>query len=409
MNKQLLAAVAAVALCFTLTADQAEARHFGGLHLNAGGVHVDVGNPHGGGFYHGGQHGNAFAFAAASGSRSSAIGGSSTASGAASTAVGREAMATTTNATALGFQAVADQVRSTAIGTGANTTRNDQIMLGVATTTYTAPGITSAASLAAQTGTLEFVTSDTSGNLATQAMGAAAASATAFGAGSLAVGPGDTAIGQGTTVLSDNGTAIGDSALIAADSMNATAIGQNAQALATGTTAIGQGSAAVYEGSTVIGQGAVSTRAAQVSLGTAGDTYTLSGVASDASRAAQTGPLELVTTDAAGNIATDGGALFNSFASDRNLASVRNDVQENREGIALALAVSPPDFVSGETFGLKMNFGTFEGESAVALSAAGVVARNVFGGSGRVSVDAGIGLGLDDGTVGGRVGMQLTW
>ena len=38
---------------------------------------------------------------------------------------------------------------------------------GTATNTYTAGGITSAASLAAQTGPTQFVTSDANGNLAT--------------------------------------------------------------------------------------------------------------------------------------------------------------------------------------------------------------------------------------------------
>ncbi|TWU00588.1 hypothetical protein Pla108_15400 [Botrimarina colliarenosi] len=44
MTKHLMAAAAAVALCFVAGADKAEAR---GFHIRAGGVHVDVGNPHG--------------------------------------------------------------------------------------------------------------------------------------------------------------------------------------------------------------------------------------------------------------------------------------------------------------------------------------------------------------------------
>lgn len=43
MTKHLVAAAAAVALCFVAGADKAEAR---GFHIRAGGVHVDVGNPH---------------------------------------------------------------------------------------------------------------------------------------------------------------------------------------------------------------------------------------------------------------------------------------------------------------------------------------------------------------------------
>src|SRR6516162_680003 len=55
---------------------------------------------------------------------------------------------------------------STAIGVNASTTAANQMMLGTATTTYAAPGITSAASLAAQSGPTSFVTSDAAGHLA---------------------------------------------------------------------------------------------------------------------------------------------------------------------------------------------------------------------------------------------------
>ena len=47
MTKHLVAAAVAVALCFVAGADQAEAR---GFHIQAGGVHVDVGRPHGYGY-----------------------------------------------------------------------------------------------------------------------------------------------------------------------------------------------------------------------------------------------------------------------------------------------------------------------------------------------------------------------
>lgn len=52
MTKRLSAAAVAAALCFVVGAPKAEAR---GFHIQAGGVHVDVGNPHG--YGHGGGHG----------------------------------------------------------------------------------------------------------------------------------------------------------------------------------------------------------------------------------------------------------------------------------------------------------------------------------------------------------------
>ncbi len=56
MNKFLLAAAVALALGVTLNSNEAEARGFGGLHLQSGNVHVDLGNPHG--FHHVGYNGN---------------------------------------------------------------------------------------------------------------------------------------------------------------------------------------------------------------------------------------------------------------------------------------------------------------------------------------------------------------
>lgn len=59
MTKYLVAATAAVALCFVAGAEQAEAR---GFHFQSGRVHVDVGNPHrsfyGGGRSYGGGYGH---------------------------------------------------------------------------------------------------------------------------------------------------------------------------------------------------------------------------------------------------------------------------------------------------------------------------------------------------------------
>ncbi len=102
----------------------------------------------------------------ASGTNSTALGRSSTASGTNSTALGRNSTASATASTALGRNSTAEFDGSTAIGFGATTTRVDQMMFGTATNTYTAAGITSAASSAAQTGDRQFVTTDSSGNLA---------------------------------------------------------------------------------------------------------------------------------------------------------------------------------------------------------------------------------------------------
>jgi autotransporter adhesin len=81
-------------------------------------------------------------------------------------ALGNAASATATNATAVGTAASAGFANSTAIGNGATTTAANQVAIGTASNTYRMSGVTSAASLAAQTGPTRVVTTDAAGNLA---------------------------------------------------------------------------------------------------------------------------------------------------------------------------------------------------------------------------------------------------
>ncbi|MFL6835058.1 MAG: hypothetical protein ACJ8F0_20965 [Xanthobacteraceae bacterium] len=86
-------------------------------------------------------------------------------------AFGDGAVATGTNATAIGPGASATFANSSAFGAGASATAANQMAFGTASNTYRMPGITSAASLAAQSGTTAFVTTDANGNLATTNFG----------------------------------------------------------------------------------------------------------------------------------------------------------------------------------------------------------------------------------------------
>ena len=90
--------------------------------------------------------------------------GASAANGGA--AFGDAAIATGTNAIAIGPGASATFANSSAIGNGAAATAANQMAFGTASNTYKMPGITSAASLAAQSGPVALVTADASGNLA---------------------------------------------------------------------------------------------------------------------------------------------------------------------------------------------------------------------------------------------------
>jgi hypothetical protein len=99
--------------------------------------------------------------------------------------------------------------------------------------------------------------------------------ATAFGSGANAAGVNATAMGQGASALADNSSAYGNGASVAASHTSAAAFGA----------------------------GATNTRANQQSFGTASNTYTMAGITSNASKAAQGAPTTIVTSNGAGDLA----------------------------------------------------------------------------------------------------------
>jgi hypothetical protein len=114
------------------------------------------------------------------------------------------------------------------------------------------------------------------------------------------------------------------------------------------------------------------------------------GITSPTSKSRQSGPLELVTTDAEGNLASDGGEIVDGL----------------NQGVAIALALENPDLKGSETFGIAINGGYFEGEYAVA----GAVMATLIESNGvRFSLAGGGGIAPESGQAGGRAGFQLTW
>src|SRR5215831_8859621 len=110
-------------------------------------------------------------------------------------AFGDGAVATGSNATAIGPGASATFANSSAFGAGATATAANQMAFGTALNTYRLPGITSAASLAAQSGPTSFVTTDAGGNLA----------ATNFGPQNIAgLSASVTALQQGFSIVQEN-------------------------------------------------------------------------------------------------------------------------------------------------------------------------------------------------------------
>jgi len=72
------------------------------------------------------------------------------------------------------------------------------------------------------------------------------------------------------------------------------------------------------------------------------------------------------------------------------------------EGVALSLATPAATIGAGKTFGASVHVGTFEGQSALGVGGA-------FKANDDVTVDGAFGVGLSQGTMGGRAGVNVSW
>lgn len=151
-------------------------------------------------------------------------------------------------------------------------------------------------------------------------------------------------------------------------------------------------------------------------MGTASTTYTMAGVASDASKLAQGSPTHLVTSNSSGDLAAytfselglaSGGDVLNLQGQINHLGR-RDD--ELTEGIAAVVALAQPILDPGQSFGMTAAWGGFDDANAVGVSAAGVLRRNLLRpGSGTLALFGGVGVGTSEGQVAGRAGMSFGW
>jgi hypothetical protein len=312
----------------------------------------------------------------AGGADALALGYGATASGDRSLAAGGSAVASGANATALGQGAQATFAGATALGSGARATADPT----------TAVGFQAAAT---------------------------ADEASAFGAFA--------------TASAANTTALGRSA--AAAGVGATAVGFQATASGTDAVALGRGAQAAPAGSIAIGAGVATTRANQVAIGSGQSTYTLAGIASDASRAAQSGPTRFVLADDNGNLATSDfdiravsrlsgrveGLGERMAAAETRLdtlsAEVRGlsaqawqmsrDIKKSYEGSAIAMAMGGAVLPPGKNAAVSANWGTYQGEHGFSASAVVKVTESAY-------VNGGVGVG-SRGSMGGRAGLTWAW
>ncbi len=213
-----------------------------------------------------------------------------------------------------------------------------------------------------------------------------------------------TGTADGASALGLFSTAVGQGAN--ASGTLSTAVGQSSTASGNGSTAVGQGATAAFSNSAAFGNGAAATAANQQMFGTSANTYTTPGITSAASKAAQTGPVQLVTSDAGGDLATSSLSSL-GLASSADISALNSSINNvaNRaySGVAMAFAMAGvPTVLPGETFVTTMNYGTFEGANAMSFNGAMRV-------SDHVQFDAGIGYAPDQGIVGGRAGVRMGW
>jgi hypothetical protein len=214
---------------------------------------------------------------------------------------------------------------------------------------------------------------------------------------------GSSAFGQGAMANASDAIAVGTNAQ--ANAPGSAAFGQGAVANASDAIAVGTNAQANAPGSAAFGQGAVASLPQQQVLGTSASTYSMPGIPSDLSRSRQVGPLEVVTSDAQGNLATDSGVIYDALS-------------KNQAGVAIAMTVATPSLQSGEKFGVALNWGTFEQSQAIGISVMGVIGRSVLTEGDRLALTGSYGGSIRSQSFGGRTtssahggraGVQLTW
>ena len=128
----------------------------------------------------------------------------------------------------------------------------------------------------------------------------------------------------------------------------------------------------------------------------------MSGIASAASLAAQSGPTSLVTTDANGNLAA---ASFNAqdiSILQSNVATLQTQMRQAFEGTAIAIAMGGSALPSDKKFAISTNWGTFRGQNAMSLGAQMRLSEYVV-------LNGGVAAGFAQGGVGGRAGLTVAW
>jgi hypothetical protein len=109
--------------------------------------------------------------------------------------------------------------------------------------------------------------------------------------------------------------------------------------------------------------------------------------------------LQTVTNDQQAQIDANTADIFGLQG---DVSDLRDRDGELAEGIAISLALDPPNLRNGQTFAMRGGWGNFDGTNAAGITAAGALNQNVV-------VDAGVGWGASQGTVAGKAGVTIGW
>ncbi len=307
-------------------------------------------------------------------------------------AIGNNAKASADSGLALGKDTRANFTNSTAIGNGAETTQDNQMMFGTGLNTYFMPGLPDTPAAVGS----QIVSVNSSGQLTTTK-----ATTTADG-----IAVGGTFSASGLSTLS-GGASVSSGLHVSGGTFTDTL------EVANGTTTHGITNVGDIQTDTVHATTATVTTA---NIGTANVTtanvVTANATTANIGSANVTNALSVtpgasvsfgnnVIHDVAAPIAATDAA--NKAYVDAGLNSAFKKIDENTQGIAIAIALGGIALPEGKNFAVAANVGFYDDKEAVAAQGA-IRLDNIF------SLNGGVGVGVDSGSkVGGRVGIMAAW
>jgi hypothetical protein len=99
---------------------------------------------------------------------------------------------------------------------------------------------------------------------------------------------------------------------------------------------------------------------------------------------------------------TEDGTVYGETEPLQTAKEALEAAKKANEGVALSIALPTATVDPGKTFGAAINFGTFNGESAVGVGGA---IQPLDG----LTINGSFGMGLSGATAGGRAGINYSW